>query len=135
MSQKQFWFGFLDAGAKSSPVLMDPSLETGNPETVYLYNLNRDEIIEYRRAIVDAKLRELEASESEAMQELKAGFGKARRDFQSRGNRVNGVLKKGGATAQAKPVALDSDDGDESAGYEGDYDSDSSDDDDWSDDD
>ena len=36
MSDKQFWYGFLDAGSKSSPVLVDGRLDTGNPKTQFI---------------------------------------------------------------------------------------------------
>ncbi len=82
MSKKsKMWYGYLDAGAKSSPVLMDPKLETGNPNTLYLYNLNRDKILEYQKTIIEAKLRELNGKESDLADELKKAYNKARKDF------------------------------------------------------
>ena len=47
------WFGFLDAGKSSSPVVQDSSLNTGNPATIYLFNLMRGRILEYRKDIVE----------------------------------------------------------------------------------
>ncbi|HEY5604701.1 MAG TPA: hypothetical protein VIM41_16485 [Gammaproteobacteria bacterium] len=85
MSKKsKTWYGYLDAGTKSSPVLMDPKLDTGNPNTVYLYNLNRGKILEYQKAIIEPKLRELNGKESDIADELKKAYNKARKDFTPR---------------------------------------------------
>ena len=78
------WYGYLNAGKRSSPVLRDERLDTGNPKTLYLYNLARGQILEYSREIVDNKLRELKASESGCIAELDAGYKKARRSFKGR---------------------------------------------------
>ena len=75
------WYGYLNAGKRSSPVLRDERLDTGNPKTLYLYNLARGQILEYAREIVDNKLRELKAAESGYIAELDAGYKKARRSF------------------------------------------------------
>ncbi|MCP5150971.1 MAG: hypothetical protein H6983_25225 [Ectothiorhodospiraceae bacterium] len=79
----QYWFGYIEAGAKSSPVLLDRSLDTANSETVYLFNLKRGEIIEYRREIVEAKLRAL-GEDAESEQALRDAYPSARRGFQPR---------------------------------------------------
>ena len=85
MSKKsKIWYGYLDAGAKSSPVLMDPKLDTANPSTLYLYNLKRDKILEYQRAIIEPKLRELNGKENDLAEQLKKAFNKARKDFAPR---------------------------------------------------
>ena len=85
MSKKsKIWYGYLEAGTKSSPVLMDPKLDTGNPNTLYLYNLNRDKILEYQRLVIEPKLRELNGKESDLAEELKKAFNKARKDFTPR---------------------------------------------------
>ncbi len=56
------WYGYLMAGECRSPVLRDGRLETGNPMTIYIYNLKRGERIEYALEIVEKKLRELTIS-------------------------------------------------------------------------
>ena len=66
MSQEELWYGFLEAGDRSTPVARDPKLTTGNPDTVYMYNLQRNEIIEYKRAICEPKLRELKPAEADS---------------------------------------------------------------------
>src|SRR3569623_949320 len=59
MTDTQERYGYLEAGNKSTAVVLDRTLNTGNPETLYLFNLARGEILEYSRKIVEPKLREL----------------------------------------------------------------------------
>jgi hypothetical protein len=61
------------AGERSSPVLRDRRMETGNKKAIYIFNLKRGEIIEYALEIVEQKLRELKADESGYINELEAG--------------------------------------------------------------
>lgn len=82
---KPCWCGYLMAGRRSSPVLLDSRLESGSPKTIYMYNLNRDEIIEYVVEVVEKKLRDLKSDESEYIKELDAGYKKACRKFKRRG--------------------------------------------------
>ena len=79
-----FWYGYLTAGERSSPVLRDSRMETGNPKTIYMFNLKRGEIIEYALEIVEKKLRDLKPDESGYIGELDAGYKKARRSFKGR---------------------------------------------------
>ena len=87
MTQEELWYGFLEAGDRSSPVARDPKLTTGNADTVYIYNLQRNAIIEYKRAIAEPKLRPLKANEAEALKELTAAFAIALKDFTPRRSR------------------------------------------------
>jgi hypothetical protein len=82
------WYGYLEAGQKSTPVVLDRKLPTGNEETIYLFNLARDEILEYQRRIVEPKLREFKPDEAAIVKQLKAAYTKARNNFRSRGSRV-----------------------------------------------
>lgn len=85
MSKKpKIWYGYLEAGSKSSPVLMDPKLDTANTNTMYLYNLKRDQILEYQRKLIEPKLRELNGKEAVTVKELEKAFNKARKDFTPR---------------------------------------------------
>ncbi len=84
MTQEELWYGFLEAGDRSSPVARDPKLTTGNPDTVYVYNLQRNEIIEYKRAIAEPKMRALKANEADKLKELKDAFDKALKTFTPR---------------------------------------------------
>jgi hypothetical protein len=93
-SKSSLWYGYLNAGQRSSPVLLDERLATGNPKTLYLFNLSRGEILEYAREIVEKKLRELKPAESGIVAELDAGYKKARRNFKSHvaHNRTKGTV-------------------------------------------
>ena len=88
MAKNPLWCGYLEAGDRSSAVLRDDRLETGNPKTIYLYNLARDEILQYSRDLVDPKLRELRDDESGVAEDLKNGYTKARRTFKFNPDRV-----------------------------------------------
>jgi hypothetical protein len=88
MAKTPIWCGYLEAGNRSSAVLRDDRLETGNPKTIYLYNLARDEILQYSRDLVEPKLRELRDSESDVAEELKNAYTKARRAFKFNPDRV-----------------------------------------------
>ena len=85
MKDKSVWFGYLEAGSKSSPVARDPQLETTKSTTMYLYNLNRQEFIEYNREIVEPKLREFTPAEAELCKQLETAFKKARKNFKGSG--------------------------------------------------
>lgn len=97
MSTDRFWFGFLEAGDRSAAVLRDDKISTGNPETFYLFNLSRGEIIEYKRSIVEPKLRALKNNEKALEEELTAGYGLVRANFKPKGNRV-AIPEKGSRT-------------------------------------
>jgi hypothetical protein len=81
------WLGFLDAGKSSSPVVRDSSIDTGDPRTIYLFNLARGRILEYRKDIVETKLRELSADESLVAQDLEEAFDQAKAGFTPRRQR------------------------------------------------
>ncbi len=109
MSDNTLWYGYLDAGERSSAVAMDNRLSTGDPTTVYLFNLQRNEIIEYKRAIVEPKLRELKGKEQELETELKSAYRKARNGFTPRGAKIASIPEKGRAAAPAKAAAVTTD--------------------------
>jgi len=58
MSTNNIWYGVLDAGEKTSPVVRDTSLDASESK-IWLYNYIRNQFIEYSQAIVEPKLREL----------------------------------------------------------------------------
>ena len=103
-SKGSIWYGYLNAGARSSPVLRDARMDTGNPMTLYLFNLVRGEILEYAREIVDKKLRELKPDESEFIAELDTGYKKARRNFKGRASSVSNITKRPAAAARENIV-------------------------------
>jgi hypothetical protein len=86
--ENALWYGYLEAGKKSTPVVLDRRLPTGNEETIYLFNLTRSEILEYQRHIVEPKLRELKSDETAIVKQLKAAYSQARQNFRSPGNRI-----------------------------------------------
>ncbi|MGF1546173.1 MAG: hypothetical protein ACFCUG_02470 [Thiotrichales bacterium] len=98
MSEANLWYGFLDAGAKSSPVILDRELDTGNPKTLYLFNQVRAEFVEYQRSIVDSKLRDLKAGEADTGA-LLAAFNAARPGFVPSGLKVLEVAEIANASS------------------------------------
>jgi len=79
MSKNGFWYGYLNAGGKSSAVLSDPELDTGNRKTIYLFNLERNAIIEYNREIVEPKLSDLNGEAEDMTATLEAAYVEARK--------------------------------------------------------
>lgn len=105
MSETNLWYGYLNAGEKSTPVLMDQRLNTANPNTVYVFNLKRSEIIEYRRDIIEPKLRDLGDEENTTIKELKTAYTKIRSDFVPRGARISTIPEKGSEAPPPKKAA------------------------------
>jgi hypothetical protein len=103
-----FWYGYLNAGTRSSPVLQDARLNTSNTKTLYLFNLVRGEILEYAREIVEKKLRELKPADSGFIADLDAGYKKARRNFKSHFASVSNITKR--SVAVFKEIVDDHDD-------------------------
>lgn len=91
-----YWYGYLEAGPKSSLVARDPNLDTGNPQTIYLFNYNRDEIKEYRLDIVQPKLRELTAEENKEVKNIEKKFKTALGSFKGRTSIAASIPEKGG---------------------------------------
>jgi hypothetical protein len=111
------WYGFLQAGDRSSPVIRDDRLDTGNRKTMYLFNLNRNLILEYSREVVEPKLRDLKPDESVTIAELDAAYKKARRNFKDRGAGIRSILNRSSSTPASNeavyseiPIEDDSDD-------------------------
>ena len=98
------WYGYMDAGEKSSAMVLDGRLSTGNPGTVYLFNLKRNEILEYKREIVEPKLREFSEKEKKLLAELKSAFNKARKGFTPRAAAKIANTPERAAPPEPKPV-------------------------------
>lgn len=115
MSNNNIVCKYLEAGAKSSAVVLDPSLHTGNEQTIYLYHQQRNQIIEYRRDIVESKLRDLNSDEAKAAKALQQAYEQARPGFTPRGAAVLDIPEKSSAPAKPTPAAArsDSDDADD----------------------
>jgi hypothetical protein len=82
--QSTLWFGYLEAGKKGSFVVRDAALDTGTSKTIYLFNRTKQKILEYRRDIVESKLRELTEDEAVEVERLREEFESARSGFTPR---------------------------------------------------
>ena len=102
------WYGYLEAGNRSSPVIRDERLDTGSTKTVFLFNLARREILEYSRDVVEQKLRELTSSEAKTIKELDEAYTEARRNFKDRRARPLNIPEQGGPAR--RPVDSQNDD-------------------------
>lgn len=99
------WYGYLEAGHSSSPVIRDQHMETGNAKTVYLFNLARGRILEYQLEIVEPKLRELKPAEAGAIADLDAAYPEARRQLNGRVNRTLSIPERAAPAAKASARA------------------------------
>jgi hypothetical protein len=106
MNKKSLWFGYLNAGSKSSAIIKDSSLSTGNSKTLYLYNHARDSILEYQREIVEPKLRELKDGEAD-VGEMQKAYKKIRSDFTPKGGRITRDVEKVAAPPPPKPEPVE----------------------------
>jgi hypothetical protein len=80
MNENTIWYGFLEAGVHSSPVVRDTSLQTKSQKTMYLYNHVRGKFLEYSCEIVEPKLRELDPGDI-PLKQLSSAFMAARKAF------------------------------------------------------
>lgn len=103
MSKSDTWFGYLNAGEHSSPVVRDSSLESKNPKTIYLFNYAREKILEYSLEVVEPKLRDLQPDDI-PLPELKKAYKAAHRAFLADQPPVRRVTTPTGRT---KPVVAD----------------------------
>lgn len=96
MRKNGFWYGYLEAGDKGSAVLLDPEIDSGSKKTMMLYNLNRNQIIEYTRDIVAPKLRELKTSEATLISALESAYAAARKNYTgTRNKRLSDIPDSG----------------------------------------
>jgi len=110
--KKKMWFGFLEAGSKGSPVVRETALETGDPKTIYLFNFMKGRILEYRRDIVEIKLRELETEELAMVPEMRKAYKEARESFEPRPAKTKQAVSRARATPPVGDFPeLDGDDG------------------------
>lgn len=56
MKDKNLWVGYLSLANKKTLVASDERVDTGNRKTIFLYNQDRNDIVEYSREIIQAKL-------------------------------------------------------------------------------
>jgi hypothetical protein len=59
MKNKHLWVGYLTLpDKKKTLVASDDRVETGKSSTIFLYNQERDQLVEYNREIIEAKLKD-----------------------------------------------------------------------------
>jgi len=104
MSKNKLWYGFLEAGSKSSPVAIDRSMETGERNSLFIYNHNRKEILKYTRDVVEPKLRELTAGEKELETGLKKGFSESLKTFKYKVSKISDASTSAKTSSAAKVV-------------------------------
>jgi hypothetical protein len=110
MSTNNLLCKYLEAGAKSSAVVLDPALATCNEQTLYLYNQQRNQIIEYKRDIVEAKLRDLSSEEAKMVEALQQAYDQARSTFTPRGAAILNIPETSPPVVKTpKPVGSDDD--------------------------
>jgi hypothetical protein len=102
------WYGYLEAGNRSSPVIRDERLDTGSTKTVFLFNLERGEILEYSRDVVETKLRDLKPSEAKMIKKLDTAYAEVRRNFKDRRARPLNIPEHG--SSARRPVETQDDD-------------------------
>lgn len=83
MGKNDIWYGMIEAGEKSTPVVRDMTLQTDDRSKIWLYNHNRNKFLEYSRAIVESKLRDLGEGDI-SQDELDKAFQTARKLFTPR---------------------------------------------------
>jgi hypothetical protein len=112
----KLWFGYLEAGERSSPVVRDGEIDTGRSSTIYLFNRSKGKILEYQRDIVEPKLRELDVGESDLIAELEDAYQTARAGFNPRGtSRPKTVRVRRPPPIEPEIPDLEDDDDDEDA--------------------
>lgn len=99
MARKDLWYGVLEAGDKTSPVVRDLTLEASGPSKVWLYNHSRKTFLEYSLPIVEPKLRAL-AADDVPRDELDQAFRTALKTFAAARN----VARWEGKASSAKSV-------------------------------
>ena len=80
MGTKDIWYGILEAGDKTSPVVRDMSLDASDTKRVWLYNHVKNQFVEYSLEIVEPKLRNLGNGDI-SLGELDLAFKSARKAF------------------------------------------------------
>lgn len=100
VSSDSVWYGMLETSRFSTVVIRDDSLPESLSGRIYLYNADRDQIVEYVESIVNARLRPLDDQErSAAVKSLDKKYKATRKKFLASHNGRNNVLDlKSGAT-------------------------------------
>lgn len=115
MKNKHLWVGYLTlADKKKTLVASDERVETGKPKTLYLYNQERDQIIEYGRDIIQAKLKDAPEADYDAAK-ITAAYKKALKSKLPNLYRVVFTPNSGtrAPVKEEKPAAIIDDDDDD----------------------
>src|SRR3569623_1475921 len=104
MNDKQVGCGCLEAGTKSTAVVLDRTLYTNNPKTLNLFNLARGEILEYSRKIVEPKLRELKGKETDLTTSLKSAYDTALSHFTPRAIEILDIPERAAPAKKPAPA-------------------------------
>jgi len=86
MNKSQIWYGFLEAGKRSTAVVVDPKINANMDGKLYIFNQQRNQILEYKKDIVESKLRDLTEEESQLLPTLKSSFELALKNFNIESN-------------------------------------------------
>jgi hypothetical protein len=79
---KVVWYGKMKIGAKSTPVIFDPQITPSIKGCIYLYNAERDAIVQYTWDIVQKLLADLDKTEKNTLKKsLDAKWKAARKKF------------------------------------------------------
>lgn len=123
MKDKNLWVGYLTLAAKEILVASDDRVDTGNHKTLFLYNRERNEIVEYSREIIEAKLMDAPIEDYNA-KEIAAAYQQALRKAKPNLYRVVFTPNAGGSSIpkEKKPAVAVASDDDEGMGDDGDID-------------
>lgn len=95
MSNDKLWYGYLEAGEKSSMIIRDLSIETDTSGYLFLFNMKSGQILRYKADIVESKLRDLTPEEKKKNKtKMLAAYKKASIEF-----------KRPASSIQSTPVA------------------------------
>jgi hypothetical protein len=71
-SNKNFWFGYIDTVKGKTLVVRNSLVDSNHKNTIFLYNSQRDTLVEYSREIIEPKLIPANEGEFEAAKLEKA---------------------------------------------------------------
>ncbi len=101
MKDKHLWVGYLTLASKKILVASDDRVDTGNRKTIFLYNQERNELVEYSREIIQAKLKDAPAADYNS-EEIANAYQKALRKAKPNLYRVVFAPSTGGSAIPAE---------------------------------
>ena len=96
MKDKHLWVGYLALANKKVLVASDDRVDTGNRKTIFLYNQERNELVEYSREIIQTKLKDAPAADFNT-EEISNAYQKALRKAKPNLYRVVFAPSSGGS--------------------------------------